>query len=131
MSTKKALVKPVVIGNLEYDVRRQPSDTPPNTYNARPWALYAGENEKRTVQIMFRKQLLRYRLAAQHMDLVRSRDFITARYLLILLNRGRVSIGLDANSAKAECILSDYCKCTYGRNYNTVTFYLNPIEKAV
>lgn len=58
-----------------------------------------------------------------HISLVKAGKYEVARLLLHLLRKGKVKLGLDDASYEAENILEKVgCPCSYGRNYNTVTF---------
>ena len=62
--------------------------------------------------------LIKYRLIDEHLNAVRRGEYELARFLLLLLRKSRLSVGLGDISFQIETIAEKCgCRIRYSRNY--------------
>lgn len=72
---------------------------------------------------MIKKNILKYKIIAKHIEFTQVGKYKEAKNLLFLLRNGRVNLGLSDADFETECFLESIgCPVHYDRNGNIATF---------
>ena len=72
---------------------------------------------------MLKKNIRKYKIMEKHMEFTKTGRYAEARYLLTLLRKGYVKLGLGDADFETECFLESInCPVNYGRSYYSATF---------
>lgn len=76
----------------------------------------------------FKKKMLKFRLMELHKELVKKREYMEAKKVLILLTKEKLPLGLnDSDYYLEECFQEIGCRISYSTRYYVAYVYLQPV----